>query len=354
MVLVTGAGKAFLASKVVHITRAQFDNASNQGFAFFYRIKYETERQKPLSVLGSYSEKPVKFFLSRRRDGDIQTAFQNLPNVEIQAKHNERDIHAFISKEIIKHENWGEMPNSLQEEIKQALSRSSDGIFQWANLQVKQLLELTAMDAIRDRLGKLPKNLRVTYNEIYGKIRNGHPHDKELAARAFEWRKVWKFSHLSLVEHLEEKHFSLKQAHPYAAEVCLQYLIETYKEDVSHIPQQSDEESDGESDKRSNQSTTTLSFPHRLENYSSGCWVYPAYTQIKSKGDHELSHLLKTFLGSPKERSVQYRSWHTDSPGYVDIWINGFGLDAAFKPGIYPAKFHVLTMCRFSSYALVE
>jgi hypothetical protein len=55
--------------------------------------------------------------------------------------------------------------------------------FQWAYLQIKQLLDLRHPQAIRDRLGKLPKDLKVAYDEIYYAISKDERH---LADRAFQ------------------------------------------------------------------------------------------------------------------------------------------------------------------------
>lgn len=49
-----GAGKTFLASKVIDEIESHLDPASNQGFAFFYCNRNEADRREPLSVLRSY------------------------------------------------------------------------------------------------------------------------------------------------------------------------------------------------------------------------------------------------------------------------------------------------------------
>ena len=40
---------------------------------------------------------------------------------------------------------------------------------------------------MRDRLGKLPKDLRESYDEIYGKIQRLHSYEKGMVDRAFQW-----------------------------------------------------------------------------------------------------------------------------------------------------------------------
>ena len=56
--------------------------------------------------------------------------------------------------------------------------------FQWAFLQIKQILDLHRPGEITDRLGKLPKDLKRTYDEIYyGMSEN----EREIADHAFQW-----------------------------------------------------------------------------------------------------------------------------------------------------------------------
>ena len=152
--------------------------------------------------------------------------------------------------------------------------------FQWAYLQIKQLLDLRTEAAIKDRLGKLPDGLKGAYDEIYDRIVARNIHDRVLADGAIMWvmcackpmesdellsairldrkgditnlaeevdedllldlcnnilvldsqQNVWRFSHLSVREYFEENHWDLWQAHRYAAKICLGLLIETYKE----------------------------------------------------------------------------------------------------------------------------
>lgn len=59
--------------------------------------------------------------------------------------------------------------------------------FQWVNLQIKQILKCTSEKAIRNRLGKLPSDLKAAYDEIYNQIKDKDEHDKGLADRAFMW-----------------------------------------------------------------------------------------------------------------------------------------------------------------------
>ena len=145
--------------------------------------------------------------------------------------------------------------------------------FQWAFLQIKQLLKLQLPKEILARLGKLPKDLKQTYDDIYNGMED---HEKEIADRAFQWvmcaveplqtkvllpaicqdensdtlapldgldedlaleycqnllvidpvRKVWVPSHLSVIEYMENR-WSLSQANCLVSSICLLVLQNT-------------------------------------------------------------------------------------------------------------------------------
>jgi hypothetical protein len=87
---------------------------------------------KAIKRLLSKSERPLKVFISSRPDRDIRQQFlsepNSEPNIEIQARHNEKDIRKFVDEEIIKHEAWRDMSPSLQEEIVKTLLDGSQGM----------------------------------------------------------------------------------------------------------------------------------------------------------------------------------------------------------------------------------
>lgn len=137
-----------------------------------------------IKLLLSKSERPLKVFISSRPDQDIRSHFLSEPNIEIQARHNEKDIRKFVDTEIVNHEGWRDMPPSLQEDVVRTLLDRSQGMFQWVSLQIKQILQCTSENAIRNRLGKLPRDLKAAYDEIYNEIKDEDEHDKALADRA--------------------------------------------------------------------------------------------------------------------------------------------------------------------------
>ncbi|KAI1123673.1 hypothetical protein F5Y10DRAFT_47475 [Nemania abortiva] len=481
-----GAGKTFLASRVIdHIRARPRSPAYQEGFAFFYCDRNEEQRRKPLSVLQSYvrqlsttignsrrirgrlrdlcrekkrhasslsfsdckeqllesiktydvttivldaldecepdsrrqifetidfllkSVDSLKVFISSRPDRDIRNRFIHLPNIEIQATHTKRDIQKFVHEEVSKHENWNNMTLDLKNRITTILFTQSHGMFQWVFLQIKQLLVLETEEAILDRLGKLPDDLKTAYDEIYGKIKARHNHDRALADNALKWvaaarkplrsvellsairldpqqetfhfaesvsesqllhlcnnllvidseRNVWRFSHLSVTEYFENNHWSLTMAHGHCASVCLQALLNIYpgqlhkglyQDDISENQEQllrSDDIPYYENiEKQENNDIRHLGHP--FQKYARRYWMVHVEAQKGRETDPTLTHLLKCFLGSPGTSSLQYQEWY---------WLT----DRTSKNGVYssqtvpiledlaPATIALFAMCRY-------
>lgn len=75
------------------------------------------------------SSNPVKIFISSRPDVDIKDHFMNLPNVEIRATDNDRDIAKFVDSEITKNPRWGKkIAQDLQNQIVNTLLEKSQGM----------------------------------------------------------------------------------------------------------------------------------------------------------------------------------------------------------------------------------
>ncbi|KAK7419209.1 hypothetical protein QQZ08_010978 [Neonectria magnoliae] len=233
-----------------HVQAQLESSPNEEGFAYFYCSRNEEERRSPLSVLRSYvrqlstsvrnpahmrkplrdfcsearlrgsdlgldttlildaldecdptsrwqlvemmqhlvskSEQPRKIFISSRPDDDIKRYFTSRPNVEIKATDNQRDIETFVNEEIDKPRRWGPISAPLRRDIVNMLLERSQGMFQWAYLQIKQVLELPTEEDIRSKLGKLPTGLKNAYDGIYGNIAE-HQHAKNLVDRACVW-----------------------------------------------------------------------------------------------------------------------------------------------------------------------
>ncbi|PVH93762.1 hypothetical protein DM02DRAFT_472445, partial [Periconia macrospinosa] len=223
-----GTGKTFITSKVIDDIQAPLSKTPTQeGFAYFYCDRNEKDRQELMPILRnllSTSERPLKIFISSRPASEIKRDFTFLPNIEIQATDNLGDIEKFVNNRLDKRRQGQPISPSLRREIIGVLLEKSQGMFQWAYLQVEQILKAPTETDIRTRLGKLPKGLEESYNEIYDQIAE-HEHTKTLVDRAFMWRMVWKFSHLSVAEYLEKNHCSGEEAHCHIAKVCLKLLL---------------------------------------------------------------------------------------------------------------------------------
>lgn len=131
----------------------------------------ETSRGKILRTIEDLLSRPenhLRVLISSRPDHDLRNWFLHKPSIEIKATDNQEDIQKFIQEEITKHTNWGTMSPDLREKIVEVLHSKSQGMFQWAFLQIKHILSLKTPRAILDRLGKLPPDLKTAYDEIYG------------------------------------------------------------------------------------------------------------------------------------------------------------------------------------------
>ncbi|KAI0514341.1 ankyrin repeat-containing domain protein [Xylaria bambusicola] len=470
-----GAGKTFLASKVIDHRQALVESSPNQeGFAFFYCDRNEEQRRQPLSVLQSYvrqlsttaknpdrirkslqdccqkarqygsdlsfencrdqllesinlyhnttlvldaldecepssrgriletieyliskSANNLKVFISSRPDQDIRDRFLKTPNIEIQATDNEKDIQRFVREKITQHKNWQGMSQSLQKDIVETLFAKSQGMFQWAFLQINELLGLQTERAIRDRLGGLPTSLKEAYDEIYEKIKNRNEYDRVLADNAFKWvacacepltselllsairldsdtteiklfdmitesqlldlcnnllvidseRGVWRFSHLSVIEYFEVNHWGLQDAECHAASVCLKGLIKMY----TKVDQDEMDNPDSNLDHglvRTQEKRPVSYYQSRtsFKSYLNDHWMNHIQAQKKQGCNSILAQLLKPFLGSPTESSLQYRAWYKamDDLDYYDRpWESD---------DLAPETTVLFTMCRFSLY----
>ncbi|KAI1347743.1 hypothetical protein F5Y01DRAFT_318385 [Xylaria sp. FL0043] len=336
-----------------------------------------------VEYLISRSGNGLKVFISSRPDRDIRDRFSKTPNIEIQATDNEEDIQEFVREKIVQHGNWQGMSQNLQDDIIQTLFTRSQGMFQWAFLQINELLNLETESAIRSRLGSLPADLKIAYDEIYKNIIARDRHDKALADRAFKWvacsfwpltsetlipairldsdttalalsnpitesqllhlcnnllvidsqRGVWRFSHLSVREYFEANHWDLRTAHCHAASVSLKSLLIAYANaNLDEID------------------VTPRNAPFTLEGYSKHLWLYHVHNQETRGSGSLLAQLLKSFLGSPTESSLQYRAW-VKAAGCV---LYNYGIHECINTkDVEPATTALFGMCRFSLHQIL-
>lgn len=138
-----------------------------------------------LATRGSEAQ-PVKLFVSTRPEEEILQYFDKYPAIWMNDKHNADDIASFVRTKIAEHSRWSKMPENFQADVIQTLLKKSETMFLFASLQIEHLLQCRTEPALKDRLGKLPKSLEKTYQEIYQNA-TSHPDERKLLNRAIRW-----------------------------------------------------------------------------------------------------------------------------------------------------------------------
>jgi hypothetical protein len=111
------------------------------------------------------------------------------------------------------------------------------------------------------------------------------------------------------MEYFEDNHWGLQQAHCHAAKVCLKLLIKTYENPTS------ESEVESSDDKHDSEPLDILDLAHPFQEYLRHHWVIHVRTyeeRVAKEGQEAepmLVRLLKDFLGSPGESSLQYQGW---------------------------------------------
>jgi hypothetical protein len=225
-------------------------------------------------------------------------------------------------------------------------------------------LELQQPGEIEKRLGKLPKDLKLAYDEIYNGMTE---HERNIADRAFQWvmcaveplntrellaalcqdgagdtllpldgldeelaleychnlliidpiRKVWVPSHLSVIEYIEDHLWSQCQANSLVSSVCLLALQNTIlcnREEKWIMP----DEMGGSFVNRWNPLLERIFDPsdpldhwmfNYLTYYARHHWTIHAKKSAERGNNHRISTLVDEFLGLPTDSSPAYRCW---------------------------------------------
>jgi hypothetical protein len=196
-------------------------------------------------------------------------------------------------------------------------------------------------------LGKLPKDLKTLYDEIYQQIKQAGGRKPEVAVRAFQWvicsgeplkaevvvaavsqdpeeektqpietdmdvdfildacrnllvvdsQRIVRFSHLSVQEYFEEHHWNATQANRTVAKVCLLLLNDRDNCDRSSSFEPIDEDDLEQSDPLT-----------KLLDYARIFWPIHVKNNGETDIDYQLSIRLEKFLGSMNESGPAYRS----------------------------------------------
>ncbi|CAG7565877.1 unnamed protein product [Fusarium equiseti] len=362
-----------------------------------------TESIEQMKLLDTISTVPYETHHHTIREARVCNTCEWITHlgIVIHAGNNQEDIRIFIQKAITAHRRWGKISVDLRDHILQVLTTRSNGMFQWAYLQIMQLLSLLTEAAILDRLGKLPSNLKATYDEMYTQITARNQYDKALADRALMWvmcapryltstellsairfpsddgefymaedidddllldlcndllifdahQKVWKFPHASVLEYLEENRYSILKAHSHVAKACLGLLIGSYKElGGGFINEfQSMRHHDAEA-------VDIFDPKHPLQHYCRNHWIYHVYTQRGLRPDPGLSNLLMEFIGTPMESSAYFRSWFQAVDHDFDFRPLRFKsfLTRELMSQISPCSVGLFAACRLSLISFME
>ncbi|PGH14627.1 hypothetical protein AJ79_02962 [Helicocarpus griseus UAMH5409] len=321
----------------------------------------------------SQATRPVKIFISSGPEIDIRDRFEHHCNIGIRATDNHDDISSFVKSESTRHPRWNNMSPELRDGIIETIQQQSQGMFQWAYLQIKQILVLQQEKPIRVRLGKLPSDLKHAYDEIF----NGMDEvEREVAGRAFQWimcacsplssdellpavcqvgdgtlqdtddldedillkychnlliidptRGVWVPSHLSVIEYCETHLWSQLQANCFVASVCLSLLNNNPLYDVYE-----DDE---------NAAENFLSPSHESFNfyfYVAHHWMFHVRRcEDWEDGSRRLSHMLERFFGSPTQSAPAYRQWMR----FLEYDMSSMAMEKASPSLFFGSPFHI-------------
>ncbi|KAI0162220.1 hypothetical protein GGR57DRAFT_517591 [Xylariaceae sp. FL1272] len=343
----------------------------------------------------SRTSKPVRIFISSRPEGDIRQRLIHLPRIEIRATDNELDIAKFVAQDIERSGRWSDalkQNQNLKKEIVETLLNQSDGMFQWAMLQIKQLLNLRSETEIRSRLGKLPRGLKAAYDEIFANIEGLEDYARISTFRALRWLMcayhplqqeallaairidtakrtlgrlkptesdvldwcanllwmdvqqyppVWRVTHLSVVEYLETR-WTMLETHCFVAEACLVSLLEIH----------------GGTHKTENNlghgiDSNIIRPNHPFQSYVNHHWIRHVQTQETGNANPNLSRLLKDFLGSLDESSVSYFEWHRSISNPLARIPRSSAFKGVLLKQISPRTSPILLACRFSLHTLL-
>lgn len=385
-------------------------------------LDYLVEHTKP---------KALKIFISGRPDGNILWKLGGRDSIRISASDNQDDISKFVEEEILKYRHPGRLSETLKSLIIRTLQEKSQGMlvfhlfntlstrsrsleltyerFQWAYLQIHQLLELDLPEDIEERLGKLPNDLKTAYDEIIHRMPVNH---QKLAYRAVQWvmcaihplsteiilpavrhdencevlvplsglnegllleychsllvidpvRKIWVTSHLSVNEYFENHVRSNSQANSLVASICLLVLQNTILHDRELDWGKEDQLKQYKSLMRGSKPQPAVEKNHDAEPqppdplhgqgfeylsiYARHYWINHA-RQHPEGFDKRFKSILEKFLGMPEDSSLAYRCWHRMIT--EDVYYEPYLSAVRFidRADLVPTSVAAFTFCRF-------
>ncbi|KAJ5090117.1 NACHT nucleoside triphosphatase [Penicillium argentinense] len=330
-----------------------------------------------LQLFMAESKRVVRIFISSRPDPSIENLLKSSPNVGIRADDNQGDIEKFLHDKMNRLAKINISLKDLKTDIIAKWLERCQGMFQWADMQIHQIAKCKSRPDVFDRLEHLPEGLEKTYDEVWRQIESQGKYDQLFIKRALRWvmsaskplssvellaalrvgpegdllpkldtvdeqgllsicnnflvvdpqLDVWRFPHLSVREYLEGKEdWSTAHAHYHAASVCLSYMANKYEHDDSGFDAKLEADLKVESKAPGNtdsplkpvESDDGFHTLHPFHAYMRHCWPHHV-NGAKDVEMAKLGSLLKTFLGSPNQSSVQYRRWYPKAPNDLEL-----------------------------------
>ncbi|KAJ5919724.1 hypothetical protein N7454_009559 [Penicillium verhagenii] len=360
-----------------------------------------------LSSFVSDTRQRVKFFISSRPDPDIKSLLEDTPNIGVSTTDNQDDILKFLTLELEKLSKKAAFIKRIKADIIDKLLQRCQGMFQWASLQVHQIVKCRTESSVWKRLDNLPEDLQKAYEEIWNDIESLEEPDQSVVKRALCWvmaapkpmssemllsairvdsdgsimplgdkldeegllslcnkflivdaqLEVWRFPHLSVREYLEKKpDWSFSDAQSHAASTCLSYMIKAYRTKDLDLNSESEKKETLMESSETGESDDGFGKSHPFHLYLRHTW-YQHLRLLEETEAAKLKPLLKLFLGSPHNSSAQYRNWHQLAFQDTNTLLSNefhdvryFGRDSLrdVMSEISPSNSAVFAVCRFS------
>ncbi|RBR08303.1 hypothetical protein FVER53590_13197 [Fusarium verticillioides] len=207
-------------------------------------------REELIRILSNLTIRSSKLrvFISSRHDEDILRHFKGRPVMTVEATDNEEDISSYVQDKLFQDTRWADIGSKFQEEVQSVFHKKSQGMFQWAALQVDQIrrLKLWSERSIREQLENSPIGLKGAYDVVWNQIREMSPFEEKLATRAFQWVLCafapLKTDELSLMMHIERESGTMEADTVFIPEtiqsICGNLLVYDRRSDVwrfSHL-----------------------------------------------------------------------------------------------------------------------
>ncbi|PVF98990.1 hypothetical protein CPB86DRAFT_872963 [Serendipita vermifera] len=141
------------------------------------------------------ADNPTRIFVSSRDDQDLVLRLENHQNILIGVDENALDIQSFVRKQIeeaIQRKRLlsGMVSPDLKSEIITKLEGGAGGMFRWVSLQVAALCnrdEMKTVEDVKNRLGRLPRDLHKLYDEIYERIKKMEAPELRITQTVLTW-----------------------------------------------------------------------------------------------------------------------------------------------------------------------